>query len=110
MCIVRIQAADSDSCTLFAWFVFLWFPPYTGAIYSDDNSELSVTEGGSVSFFNNHANNSAGKYYNRTHVRVYDFLPSIVALDPRVRHYFFVLVVLMRQDLICYVFYRCPTS
>ena len=36
--------------------------PYTGAIYLTENSELNVTEGGSVYFVNNHAADYGGKY------------------------------------------------
>ena len=73
------QQTVSDSCTDFACCV-LRFPPYKGAIYLGDSSELNVMEEGSVSFFNNHAGGAAGKY-------AYGFLPSIAALYLGVRRY-----------------------
>ena len=61
MPIVRIHAADSDSCTDFACFV-LRFSPHEGALYLDGSIELNVDKDGRVSFFNNHAGGSGGKY------------------------------------------------
>ena len=61
MPIVEIQAADCDSCTDFAWFVFRCLL-HTGAIFFDDYSEVNVPERGSVSFVNNHAGSDGGKH------------------------------------------------
>ena len=61
MPIVRIQAADSDSCADFVW-LDSHFPLHTGAIYAIDSSELVVTEGGYVWFSDNQAVGSGGKY------------------------------------------------
>lgn len=41
---------------------FLPLPPHTGAIRLHSYSELHVTEGGTVSFLNNHADSWGGKY------------------------------------------------
>ena len=68
MPIVRIQAAENDSCIDFDWFLSR-FPPHTGGIYFTDNSELNVPEEGSVSFSNNHADYNGGEYCHPCHPR-----------------------------------------
>ena len=62
MPIVGIQAVDRGSSTDFVWFISR-FQSHTGAIFSAfEYSELNVTEGGRVSFFNNQCLNDGGKY------------------------------------------------
>ena len=60
--IVRIQASGCDSLFDCKWFV-PHCSPHTGAIYLRESSELNVTEGGRLSFVNNHAR-YGGKYYH----------------------------------------------
>ena len=98
MPIVRVLAAGSDSRTDFARFV-LRFPPREGAIYMNDSSELNVTEGGRVSFCNNHAGVSGGKYCDSC---LRSWFPRLNRRADDQRHHF--VLVALRQEILLILF------